>query len=131
MKKKKLTRRDIVDKQLKKYEVDLNKVDYQKLKEFKEHMKELTDQRMPKKCTYKIWDIVVVVFIAVLANCNEWEEIENFAKLKKQWFKNFLKLFLVPKHMKEYFLLLILKNWKKQQHILFPKWYIYLIMIKI
>lgn len=92
MKKKKLTRRDIVDKQLKKYEVDLDKADYQKLKEFKEHMKELTDTRIPKKCTYKIWDIVVVVFIAVLANCNEWEEIANFAKLKKQWFKNFLKL---------------------------------------
>lgn len=92
MKKKKLTRRDVVDKLLKKYEVNLNNVDFEKLKEFKECMKKLSDTRMPKKCTYKIWDIVVVVFIAVLANCNEWEEIESFAKSKKEWFKNFLKL---------------------------------------
>jgi len=40
MKKKKLTRRDIADKLLKKYEVNLDKADFQKLKEFKEHMKE-------------------------------------------------------------------------------------------
>ena len=92
MKKKKKTKRDIVEKQLKKYEVDLDKADFQKLREFKEHMKELTDTRNPKKCTYKLWDIVVVVFIAVLANCNEWEEIEDFAKIKREWFKNFLKL---------------------------------------
>lgn len=93
MKKKKTTKRDIVDKLLKKYEVDVeNTKNYQKLKEFKEKTKELTDTRIHKKCTYKIWDIVVVTFIAVLANCNEWTEIEEFAKSKREWFKNFLKL---------------------------------------
>lgn len=92
MKKKRITRTDIVQKQLKKYEVDLEKADFQKLKNFKEKMKELSDTRQPKKCTYKIWDIVVVVFIAILANCNDWEDIHIFAELHREWFKNFLKL---------------------------------------
>ena len=92
VKKKKLTRRDITEKILKKYNVDEEKIDFQTLKNFKEKMKELTDTRQPKKCTYKIWDIIVVVFIAILANCDNWEEIREFAIRKKDWFKNFLKL---------------------------------------
>lgn len=79
VKKKKLTRRDIAAKILKKYDVDEDKIDFQSLKNFKEKMKELTDTRQPKKCTYKIWDIVVVVFIAILANSDNWEEIREFA----------------------------------------------------
>lgn len=55
-------------------------------------MKELTDTRQSKKCTYKIWDIIVVTFPALLANCDNWEEITTFAIRKKDWFKNFLKL---------------------------------------
>ena len=92
VKKKKLTRRDITERILKKYDVNEEKIDFQTLKNFKEQMKELTDTRQPKKCTYKIWDIVVVTFIAILANCDNWEEIREFAIRKKVWFKNFLKL---------------------------------------
>lgn len=92
VKKKKLTRRDITERILKKYNVNEEKIDFQTLKNFKEKMKELTDTRQPKKCTYKIWDIVVVVFIAILVNCDNWEEIREFAISKKNWFKNFLKL---------------------------------------
>ena len=92
VKKKKLTRRDITERILKKYDVNEEKIDFQTLKNFKEQMKELTDTRQPKKCTYKIWDIIVVTFIAILANCDNWEEIREFAIRKKVWFKNFLKL---------------------------------------
>ena len=86
VKKKKLTRRDITEKILKKYNVDEEKIDFQTLKNFKEKMKELTDTRHSKKCTYKIWDIIVVVFVAILANCDNWEEIREFAIRKKDWF---------------------------------------------
>lgn len=92
MKKKKLTRSDITEKILKKYEVDVDKIDFQTLKNFKEHMKKLTDTRQPKKCTYKIWDVVVVTFLAVLSNCNDWEEIRWFALQKREWLKQFLML---------------------------------------
>jgi len=90
--KKKLSKRDITEKILKKYDVNEDKIDFQTLKNFKEKMKELTDTRQPRKCTYKIWDIVVVTFIAILANCDNWEEIREFAIKKRDWFKKFLKL---------------------------------------
>lgn len=89
VKKKKLTRSDIAEKILKKYEVKEDKIDFQTLKNFKEKMKELTDTRQQKKCTYKIWDIIVVTFLAILANCDNWEEIRWFALSKKNGLKTF------------------------------------------
>lgn len=41
---------------------------------------------------YKIWDIVVTAFIAVLANQNTWEEIHDFVEIKYSFFKQFLKM---------------------------------------
>ena len=92
IKNKKLTRSEITEKILKKYEVNEKNLDFQTLKYFKEKMKELTDTRQPRKCTYKIWDVVVVVFIAIIANCDGWEEIIELAIIKKFWFKKILKL---------------------------------------
>ena len=52
----------------------------------------LKDERQKGKIVYKIWDIVVVVILAVLADCDEWEEIEDYAKEQKDFLKKFLKL---------------------------------------
>ena len=52
----------------------------------------LKDKRQKGKIVYKIWDIVVVVILAVLADCSEWEEIEDYAKEEKAFLKKFLKL---------------------------------------
>ena len=89
---KKITKTEIVRRMLKKYEVSLDKLNYDAIKEFKEKMKDLSDTRQKGKRKYKIWDIVVVVFLAVLGNCNSWEEIKIFAESKKTWLKSFLKL---------------------------------------
>ena len=46
----------------------------------------------------------MVVILAVLADCNEWEEIEDYAKEQKDFLKKFLKLtggIPSAKHMKE------------------------------
>lgn len=37
-------------------------------------------------------DIVVVTFLATLANANDWEDIKEFADSKYQWLKSFLQL---------------------------------------
>lgn len=66
--------------------------DIEKLKKLKEKTMILKDERQKGKITYKIWDIVVVVILAVLADCNEWEEIEDYAKDEKAFLKTFLKL---------------------------------------
>src|SRR5690625_2342058 len=90
--KKKVTKFMIREKLLKKYEVNPEKLDFQVLKDFKEKMKELTDTRQPRKCKYKIWDVIVVTFLAILANCNDWEEIRWFAESNRAWLRNFLLL---------------------------------------
>ncbi len=92
MNKKKLTKSEINLKLLNKYKVNIDELNYDKLKEFKEKVKALSDGRQKGKVKYKIWDIVVVSFLATLGNCNDWEEIHDFAVTKKNWLKNFLML---------------------------------------
>lgn len=92
MKKKKLTKTEINLRLLDKYKVNIEELNYTALKTFKEKIKVLSDGRQKGKVKYKIWDIVVVSFLAILGNCNDWEEIHDFAVLKKDWLKNFLML---------------------------------------
>ena len=92
MKKKNLTKSQITEKLLNKYEVSLDELNYDALKQFKERIKDLSDTRQKGKVKYKIWDIIVVSFLAILGNCNDWEEIRESAIAKKSWLKNFLML---------------------------------------
>lgn len=89
MKKKKLTKSEINLKLLNKYKTNLDDINYDALKTFKDNIKNLTDSRQKGKCKYKILDIVVVSFIAILGNCNDWNEIHDFAVLKKIGLKTF------------------------------------------
>ena len=72
--------------------MEIKEIEISKLKELKEKIKMLKDERQKGKITYKIWDIVVVTILAVLADCNEWEEIEDYAQEEKEVLKKFLKL---------------------------------------
>ena len=70
----------------------VNKINVEKIKELKVKTMNLKDERQKGKTTYKIWDIVVVTILAVLADCNEWQEIVDYAKEEKDFLKSFLKL---------------------------------------
>ena len=48
----------------------IKEIEISKLKELKEKSMMLKDERQKGKVIYKIWDIVVVVILAVLADCN-------------------------------------------------------------
>ena len=72
--------------------MEIKEIEISKLKELKEKSKMLKDERQKGKVIYKIWDIVVVVILAVLADCNEWEEIADYARDEKDFLKKFLKL---------------------------------------
>lgn len=72
--------------------MEIKEIEILKLKELKEKSKMLKDERQKGKVIYKIWDIVVVVILAVLADCNEWEEIADYARDEKDFLKKFLKL---------------------------------------
>ena len=55
------------------------------------HMKNLTDYRAD--ISYQpLENIVMITFISILGNCNEWHEIYEFALIHKDWFSKFLDL---------------------------------------
>ncbi len=87
---KKYTRR--IRKKLDKKKIDIKKVDVECLKKLRNRAKKITDRRIKKKSTYKLWDIVCVVLIATICNCNDWEEIRLFAIENKKWLRTFLQL---------------------------------------
>ena len=72
--------------------IKMKEISIKELKHLKNQAKSLTDIRMKRKCKYKIWDIVCVALLAVISNCNEWEEIEMFAIKNKEWLRKFLLL---------------------------------------
>jgi len=72
--------------------IKVDEANNEQLKYLKNKAKTLRDTRVKKKCTYKLWDIICVVILAVLSNCNDWEEIHYFATTHNKWLKSFLKL---------------------------------------
>lgn len=81
-----------LSKKIGKRKIKMEEIDTMELKKLRNRAKLITDTRTKSKCTYKIWDIVCVVLIATLCNCNDWEEIHLFAKQHKTWLRSFLQL---------------------------------------
>lgn len=54
--------------------------------------KNIKDNRQKGKITYKLWDIVITVFLATICNCNDWDEIVLFAKSKYDFLRKYLKM---------------------------------------
>ena len=60
------------------------------LKELRESLGIITDTRHESYIKHNLLDIIMITLLAVLANANEWLEIECFAKKKEKWLKKFL-----------------------------------------
>jgi len=52
----------------------------------------LNDPRVQGRKKHLLIDIVMLAFCAVVANCDDWHEIELFAKHHEDWFRQFLRL---------------------------------------
>ena len=50
------------------------------------------DNRQEKKVLHKMCDIIALVFFALLANANEWREIEAFGKEHEAFLRKYLEL---------------------------------------
>ena len=81
-----------VKNKLKHKDIDVEDLSISELKYLKNQAKSLNDKRIKRKCKYKIWDIVCVALLAIISNCNEWEEIEMFAIKNRNWLRKFLLL---------------------------------------
>ena len=56
------------------------------------YLSTIIDKRQEKKVLHKIGDIIVLVFFAMLANANEWVEMEIFGKEHEEFLRRYLEL---------------------------------------
>ena len=50
------------------------------MEELLKYLETITDNRQEKKVHHKLKDLVVLVLFALLANADEWEDIEIFGR---------------------------------------------------
>ena len=62
-------------------------------------VKKQEDTRYAPNIRHKMEDIILIVLFAILAKCNEWTEIESFAKKKEKWLKNIWNFQMEFHHM--------------------------------
>lgn len=57
-----------------------------------EYFSSIPDPRVDRTKKHKLIDILVITVCAVLSDCNEWTEIEEYGQEKEDWLKSFLDL---------------------------------------
>jgi predicted transposase YbfD/YdcC len=63
-----------------------------KVSKFIELFENMPDERQEWKVKHKLVDIIFIAVTATIADCDDWEEIEWFAKLKENWLRKYLEL---------------------------------------
>lgn len=58
----------------------------------KRHFRKLRDPRVVGRSRHLPVDIVVMAICGVIADCDDWPDIAQFARKREGWFKRFLKL---------------------------------------
>jgi predicted transposase YbfD/YdcC len=58
----------------------------------KKHFAALKDPRVRKRTDHRLIDIIAIALCGVIANCDGWTDIIDFANQRITWFKRFLKL---------------------------------------
>jgi hypothetical protein len=65
----------------------------------KKHFRSLRDPRVVGRSRHLLIDIIVIAICGVIANCDDWPDIEQFARQRESWFRRFLRLpFGIPSH---------------------------------
>jgi predicted transposase YbfD/YdcC len=58
----------------------------------KKHFRSLPDPRVVGRSQHLLIDIVVIAICGVIADCDDWSDIVQFAQKRETWFRRFLKL---------------------------------------
>lgn len=58
----------------------------------KKHFRKLRDPRLNRRKLHLLIDIVVIAVCAVICGCDDWQQVETFAKARHDWLKKFLLL---------------------------------------
>lgn len=75
-----------------KINIDFEKLSNKGIKDMINIIKKQDDTRYQPNVKHKIEDIILITLFALLAKCNEWTEIESFAKKKEKWLRKYLEL---------------------------------------
>jgi predicted transposase YbfD/YdcC len=63
-----------------------------RLGSIKKHFRALKDPRVVGRTRHLLIDIVVLAICGVIANCDDWADIVQFAHQREAWFRRFLRL---------------------------------------
>lgn len=58
----------------------------------KKHFANLQDPRKDRRRVHRLMDIVAIALCGVIADCDNWQEIELFAQKRQDWLRRFLAL---------------------------------------
>jgi hypothetical protein len=58
----------------------------------KKYFRKLRDPRIRGRKRHLLLDIVVIAICATSGGCNDWQEMETFARARRDWLKKFLRL---------------------------------------
>ena len=81
-----------LSKMFEEIEIDFNQLSNEGITDMIAIIKNQEDTRYMPNTRHKLEDIVVITLLALLAKCNEWTEIESFAKKKEKWLRKYLEL---------------------------------------
>src|SRR5438093_13009293 len=62
------------------------------LPSIKKYFRWLPEPRVAGRSRHLLLDIVVIAICAVIADCDDWSDIAQFAQKREPWFRRFLKL---------------------------------------
>ncbi len=66
-----------------------------------EYFEGLKDPRQTAKVRHPLLEIIIVVICGVIAGCEGWDDIADFARAKEEWYRDALGLRLesgIPSH---------------------------------
>lgn len=56
------------------------------------HFRKLKDPRRKHRQRHSLLSIIVIALCAVIASCNDWQQVETFARERREWLATFLDL---------------------------------------
>jgi predicted transposase YbfD/YdcC len=64
----------------------------QPLINIKKHFRQLKDPRVQGRTRHRLLDIIVMAICGVICGCDDWQQVETFARSRRDWLSRFLRL---------------------------------------
>lgn len=81
-----------LSKMFNKIEINFEKLSNEGINDMISIIRKQNDTRYQPNVKHKMEDIILITLFAIMAKCNEWTEIEAFARKKENWLKQYLEL---------------------------------------